>query len=279
MLVTFHGVRGSTPCHGDEIARYGGNTSCVSVDVADGEEPMLFDLGTGLRYFGLKCGDEPFRGTAWSATSTGITSRGCRSSRPLLHPETELDVYAPSRRTVAPPPRCWRPRSARRCSRSGSQDFPGRIDVREPADDVPRRRVRRRELPSSRTSVSRRLPGDVRRHQRRLHQRPPAADVRRPHRRRGARAVPRRRPADPRRPVHAGRVLAEEHVGSLHGRVRGVAGRRGRRPAAGAVPPRPDPRRRHARSPRRGGRDVRPRRWASRCSPPARASPSSSSRS
>ena len=39
MLVRFHGVRGSTPCHGDEIARYGGNTSCVSV-VADGEDPL-----------------------------------------------------------------------------------------------------------------------------------------------------------------------------------------------------------------------------------------------
>ena len=45
---------GSTPCHGDDIARYGGNTSCVSVD-APGEDPLLFDLGTGLRYFGLGC--------------------------------------------------------------------------------------------------------------------------------------------------------------------------------------------------------------------------------
>ena len=31
LTVAFHGVRGSTPCHGDEIRRYGGNTSSVSL--------------------------------------------------------------------------------------------------------------------------------------------------------------------------------------------------------------------------------------------------------
>ena len=45
-------MRGSTPCHGDEIRRYGGNTSSVSVR-APGHDPVLFDLGTGVRYFGL----------------------------------------------------------------------------------------------------------------------------------------------------------------------------------------------------------------------------------
>ncbi len=47
----FHGVRGSTPCHSPEVQRYGGNTSCVSL-VAPGQDPLVFDLGTGLRYFG-----------------------------------------------------------------------------------------------------------------------------------------------------------------------------------------------------------------------------------
>jgi len=49
--VTFHGVRGSTPCDGPTTDRYGGNTACVSVMV-EGERPVLLDLGTGLRYFG-----------------------------------------------------------------------------------------------------------------------------------------------------------------------------------------------------------------------------------
>ncbi|NCW46146.1 MAG: MBL fold metallo-hydrolase, partial [Gemmatimonadaceae bacterium] len=43
--VTFHGVRGSTPCHGPETARYGGNTSCVSVE-APGTMPIVLDMGT-----------------------------------------------------------------------------------------------------------------------------------------------------------------------------------------------------------------------------------------
>ena len=47
----FHGVRGSTPCHSPEVQRYGGNTSCVSL-LARGQAPLVFDLGTGLRYFG-----------------------------------------------------------------------------------------------------------------------------------------------------------------------------------------------------------------------------------
>ena len=54
--VSFHGVRGSTPCHGPDTHHFGGNTSCVSL-CAPGQVPVVFDLGTGLRYFGKQCGD------------------------------------------------------------------------------------------------------------------------------------------------------------------------------------------------------------------------------
>ncbi|MDA2968138.1 MAG: MBL fold metallo-hydrolase, partial [Actinomycetota bacterium] len=55
-------MRGSTPCHGDDTRRYGGNTSCVGLS-APHQPPLVFDLGTGLRY----CGDKipatgPFEG-------------------------------------------------------------------------------------------------------------------------------------------------------------------------------------------------------------------------
>jgi phosphoribosyl 1,2-cyclic phosphodiesterase len=49
--VSFHGVRGSTPCSCQTVQRYGGNTSCVSLE-ADGHDPIVFDLGTGLRPWG-----------------------------------------------------------------------------------------------------------------------------------------------------------------------------------------------------------------------------------
>jgi len=49
--VTFWGVRGSTPCDGARYERYGGNTSCVALE-APGHQPIVFDLGTGLRAYG-----------------------------------------------------------------------------------------------------------------------------------------------------------------------------------------------------------------------------------
>ncbi|MGH8725162.1 MAG: MBL fold metallo-hydrolase [Burkholderiales bacterium] len=48
--VRFWGVRGSIACSGPRTARYGGNTS--SIEVRCGARLLLFDGGTGLRYFG-----------------------------------------------------------------------------------------------------------------------------------------------------------------------------------------------------------------------------------
>jgi len=95
-LVRFHGVRGSTPCHGDEIARYGGNTSCVSVDVA-GEDPLLFDLGTGLRYFGLsRPTGVPFHGTCLLSHLHWDHVQGLPFFVPINRPGARLDVYGPA---------------------------------------------------------------------------------------------------------------------------------------------------------------------------------------
>ena len=48
--IKFWGVRGSIPCPGSETVRYGGNTSCVEMQV--GGERLIFDGGTGLRILG-----------------------------------------------------------------------------------------------------------------------------------------------------------------------------------------------------------------------------------
>lgn len=62
--VTFWGVRGSTPCPSEANRRYGGNTASVSIE-APGQEPILLDLGTGLRFYGEAVPvDRPFRGLA-----------------------------------------------------------------------------------------------------------------------------------------------------------------------------------------------------------------------
>jgi phosphoribosyl 1,2-cyclic phosphodiesterase len=51
-------VRGSTPCSSDRNRRYGGNTSCVVVE-AEGARPVVLDLGTGLRFWGLDLPADP----------------------------------------------------------------------------------------------------------------------------------------------------------------------------------------------------------------------------
>jgi phosphoribosyl 1,2-cyclic phosphodiesterase len=95
MHITFHGVRGSTPCHCDDTHRYGGNTSCVALDVP-GEPPIVFDLGTGLRYFGAgHPHDEPFRGVALLTHFHWDHVQGLPFFSPILHPDARFDVFAP----------------------------------------------------------------------------------------------------------------------------------------------------------------------------------------
>ena len=50
MIVTFWGVRGSTPAPGSDTVRYGGNTACVSVELED--RLLVLDAGTGIRELG-----------------------------------------------------------------------------------------------------------------------------------------------------------------------------------------------------------------------------------
>lgn len=88
-------MRGSTPCACDSNRRYGGNTSCVAVEWPD-RDPILFDLGTGLRYFGMTqpC-DGTFRGTALVSHLHWDHVQGVPFFTPMLAAGAHLDVYAP----------------------------------------------------------------------------------------------------------------------------------------------------------------------------------------
>ncbi len=44
------------------MARIGGNTSCVVIE-REGEAPIICDIGTGLRFYGLGLGSDQFHGT------------------------------------------------------------------------------------------------------------------------------------------------------------------------------------------------------------------------
>ena len=53
--VTFWGVRGTLPVPGERSLRYGGNTSCVSMELANGQM-LIFDAGTGIKEFSNSLG-------------------------------------------------------------------------------------------------------------------------------------------------------------------------------------------------------------------------------
>jgi phosphoribosyl 1,2-cyclic phosphodiesterase len=94
--VTFYGVRGSTPCSSESIQRYGGNTACVAVDLP-GTDPIVFDLGTGLRFWGQELPtDRIFRGHALVTHLHWDHVQGLPFFAPVLRPGSTFDVYAPS---------------------------------------------------------------------------------------------------------------------------------------------------------------------------------------
>jgi phosphoribosyl 1,2-cyclic phosphodiesterase len=93
--VTFFGVRGSTPCGCDANRRYGGNTSCVAVSVP-GRPPFVFDLGTGLRFFGdTQPQDGSFRGVAFVTHLHWDHVQGLPFFVPVLRPGAAMTIYGP----------------------------------------------------------------------------------------------------------------------------------------------------------------------------------------
>jgi phosphoribosyl 1,2-cyclic phosphodiesterase len=53
MIVRFYGVRGSTAVPGAHTIKYGGNTSCVHIELETGHD-LVLDAGTGIRMLGKK---------------------------------------------------------------------------------------------------------------------------------------------------------------------------------------------------------------------------------
>lgn len=93
--MTFYGVRGSTPCPCDANQRYGGNTSCVGIEVP-GHEPIGLDLGTGLRFWGQHLPhDGSFHGHALVTHLHWDHVQGLPFFVPVNRPGASLDIYAP----------------------------------------------------------------------------------------------------------------------------------------------------------------------------------------
>lgn len=93
--VSFYGVRGSTPCSSDRLRRYGGNTSCVVLE-ADDHPPIIFDMGTGLREYGLVVGQrDDFEASILVTHLHWDHVQGLPFFGPLHAPDAKIDVYGP----------------------------------------------------------------------------------------------------------------------------------------------------------------------------------------
>lgn len=99
--VTFYGVRGSCPCSGDRYRRYGGNTSCLVVDI-EGDEPLILDLGTGVRALGdvllkeVRSRGVPLHATALLTHLHFDHILGLPFFGPLQDPGARLTVHGPA---------------------------------------------------------------------------------------------------------------------------------------------------------------------------------------
>jgi phosphoribosyl 1,2-cyclic phosphodiesterase len=94
--VTFFGVRGSTPCSSPRLARYGGNTSSVVVDVPN-TPPLLLDLGTGVRLYGDTIpAERRFEAVALVSHLHWDHVQGLPFFTPALRPGNRLQIFAPA---------------------------------------------------------------------------------------------------------------------------------------------------------------------------------------
>ena len=95
--VRFWGVRGSYPTPGPQTIRYGGNTTCVEVEV--GGHSLILDAGSGI----IRLGDELLKRAAGQELYTTLLITHGHSDHllglpffaPLYQPEASIAFFAP----------------------------------------------------------------------------------------------------------------------------------------------------------------------------------------
>jgi phosphoribosyl 1,2-cyclic phosphodiesterase len=93
--VKIWGSRGSIPAPGPETTRYGGNTSCAQLTLADGTV-LVLDAGTGIRNLGiaLRPTEQPLHILLTHLHLDHI--QGLMFFAPLFRPESKIVVWGPA---------------------------------------------------------------------------------------------------------------------------------------------------------------------------------------
>jgi phosphoribosyl 1,2-cyclic phosphodiesterase len=93
--VTVWGCRGSLASPGPETVRFGGQTSCVTVNLSDGSL-LILDAGTGIRPLGMALGhDHPKRIDIFITHLHTDHIEGLRFFDPIWDPSVQLNVWGP----------------------------------------------------------------------------------------------------------------------------------------------------------------------------------------
>jgi len=99
MRATLWGTRGSLATPGPETVRYGGNTSCVEVEGANGTV-LILDAGTGIRRLGATVGPDVGRVDLLLTHLHMDHIQGLGFFRPLDEPGQEVHIWGPPSTTL-----------------------------------------------------------------------------------------------------------------------------------------------------------------------------------
>jgi phosphoribosyl 1,2-cyclic phosphodiesterase len=92
MIITFYGVRGSTAAPGPLTAKYGGNTSCVHIELETGHD-LILDAGTGIRSLGRKLATKSTPANILLSHGHWDHIQGYPFFEPIYQPDRDIHVY------------------------------------------------------------------------------------------------------------------------------------------------------------------------------------------
>ena len=92
MKITFYGVRGSIPSPGPDTYRYGGNTSCVHIETASGQD-LVLDSGTGIRNLGKRLIEKDSTINILLSHGHWDHIQGYPFFMPIYQPDRQIRVY------------------------------------------------------------------------------------------------------------------------------------------------------------------------------------------
>ncbi|MDI6400472.1 response regulator [Balneolaceae bacterium ANBcel3] len=95
--IIFWGVRGSTPCPGEEYTKYGGNSTCLQILIPGQKKLLILDAGSGIRALGneLLASGKPLNGRIFFTHAHWDHIQGFPFFKPLYVPDSRFDIHMP----------------------------------------------------------------------------------------------------------------------------------------------------------------------------------------